>query len=102
MQTCSGVLPNANQALAHAPLQLFHQKDRAAALDFAGDPAMQMRGHAGDAARKNLAAFRDEFFQEIRILVIDRLDRDVDPAARHGAIRASKCGTAFGSFGLHR
>ncbi len=63
---------------------------------------MQMRGHAGDAARENLAAFGDEFFQHIGVFVIDRFDRDVDPPSRHGAIRASECGTALGSFWLHR
>jgi len=63
---------------------------------------MQMRGHAGDAARENFAALGDEFFQEIGILVIDRLDGDVDPAARHGAVRTTKCGTAFGGLGSHR
>ena len=62
---------------------------------------MQMRRHAGDAARENLAAFGDKFFQHIRIFVIDRFDRDVDAPARHGAIRASKGGTTLGSFGLH-
>lgn len=83
-------------------LQLFHEEDRAAALDLAGDPAMQMRWHAGDAAWKNLAALGDKFFQHIRIFVIDRFDRDVDSATWHGAIRASKCGTTLGSFRLHR
>jgi hypothetical protein len=82
-------------------LQLFHQEDGAAALDLAGDPAMQMRRHAGDAARENFAAFGDKFFQHIRVFVINRFDRDVDSPARHGAIRASKCGTTLGSFGLH-
>ena len=82
-------------------LQLFHQQDRAAALDLAGDPAMQMRRHTGDAARENFPALGDKFFQHIRVFVIDRLDRDVDAPTRHGAIRASKGGTTFGSFGLH-
>jgi hypothetical protein len=86
---------------ADAP-QLFHQEHRATALNLAGDPPMQMRRHAGNAAGEDLAALSDEFFQQVRILIIDRLDRDVDPAARHRAIGAAESGTAFGSFGLHR
>ncbi len=61
-----------------------------------------MRGHASDAAGKNFAALSDEFFQEIRILVIDRLDGDIDSTARHGAIGAAESGTTFGGLGLHR
>ena len=61
-----------------------------------------MRRHASNAAGKNLAALGDEFLQEIGVLVIDRLDGDVNPAARHRAIGAAEGGTAFGSFGLHR
>jgi hypothetical protein len=63
---------------------------------------MQMRGHAGDPARENFTAFGDKFFQHIRVFVIDRFDGDVDSPARHGAIRAAKCGTTFGSLGLHQ
>ena len=62
---------------------------------------MQMCRHAGDAAREDFTALGDEFFQEIGVLVIDCLDGDVDPAARHGAVRAAKRGTAFGGFGSH-
>src|SRR5207244_12268364 len=60
-----------------------------------------MRRHAGDAAGENLAALGHEFFQEIGIFVIDRFNRDVDPAPGHGAIGTAKCGTAFGGLGLH-
>ena len=84
------------------PNQLFHQQDRAAALDLAGDLAMHMRRHAGNAAGENFAAFGDKFFQQIGVFVIDRFDRDVDSPPRHRAIGAAKCGTAFGGFGLHR
>lgn len=81
---------------------LFHQQHRAAALDLAGDPAMQMRRHASNPARENFTAFGDKLFQHIRVFVIDRFDGNVDTPARHGAIRAAKCGTTFGSLGLHR
>jgi hypothetical protein len=78
-----------------------HQEHGAAALDFARDFAMQMRRHAGHAARKDLAAFGYEFSQEIGILVIDRFDRDIDATPWHRPICAAKCGAAFGGFGLH-
>ena len=80
---------------------LFHQEHGAAALDFAGDLAMQMRGHARHAAGEDFAALSHKFFKEIRIFVIDRLDGDVDPAARHGTIGAAESGTAFGGLGSH-
>jgi len=81
---------------------LFHQEHGAAPLDLTRDFPVKMRRHAGDAAGEDLAALSDEFFQQVRILIIDRLDGDVDPAARHRAIGATESGTAFGSFGLHR
>jgi len=81
---------------------LFHQEHGATALDLTRDSPVKMRRHAGDAAGKDLAALSDEFFQQVRILVIDRFDGDVDPAARHRAIGAAESGTAFGSLGLHR
>jgi hypothetical protein len=63
---------------------------------------MHVRGHSGDAAGKNLAAFGDEFLEEIGVLVINRFDCDVDSAPRHGSIGAAKSGTTFGGFWLHR
>jgi hypothetical protein len=84
-----------------ALLLLLHQEHRPAALDLAGDPAMQMRGHAGNAAWENLAAFGDKFFQHIWVFVIDRFKRNVDSTSRHGAICAAECGTTFGSLRLH-
>src|SRR5438034_5292018 len=74
--------------------QLFHQQHRAAALDLARDFSVHVCRHASDAARKNLAAFTDEFFQEIGILVIDRFERDIDPTPWHGWIAATEGGTA--------
>ena len=62
---------------------------------------MEVRRHSGDTARKNLAALGDELFQEIGIFVIDRLDRDVDATARHGAVGAAEGGAAFGCFRFH-
>ena len=37
--------------------RLLHQQHRPAAFDLARDLAVQVRGHAGNAAGKNLAAF---------------------------------------------
>ena len=82
-------------------MPLLHQQRRAAAFYFTRDPAMQMRRHARHAARQNLAALGDEFFQEIGVLVIDRFERDVDPSPRHCAIGAAKSGAAFGGLGFH-
>jgi hypothetical protein len=81
---------------------LFHQEHRAAALDFASYFAVHVGRHAGNTARQNFAAFRNEFFQKIGIFVIDRFNGNVDPAPRHGAVSAAKGRTAFGGFGLHR
>jgi hypothetical protein len=81
---------------------LFHQEHGATALDLTRDSPVKMRRHASDAAGQDLAALSDEFFQQVRILIIDCLDGDVDPAARHRAIGTTESGTAFGSFGLHR
>jgi len=90
------------QALAGALLQLFHQQHRAAALDLARDFAVHVSRHASHSTGKDFAAFADEFFQEIGVLVIDCFDGDIDPASRHGAIGATECGAAFGRFWLHQ
>ena len=84
-----------------ARVLLLHQEHGSAPLDFARDLTVQMRRHSGDAARKNLATFRDKLFQEIGILVIDRFEGDIDPTARHRPVGAAKSGTAFGCLGLH-
>ncbi len=78
-----------------------HQEHGAAALDLASNPAMQVRRHSSNAAGKNFATLGDEFFQKIGVLVINSLNGDVDPAARHGAIRAAKSGTTFGGLRAH-
>src|SRR6267378_793150 len=83
-------------------IKSLHQQHGTAAFDLAGDFAVEVRRHPGDAAGKNLAALGHKLLQEIGIFVIDRFDRDVDPAPGHGAIGAAKCGTAFGGLGLHR
>src|SRR5436190_21710874 len=60
-----------------------------------------MRLHARDSPRQNFAALRHELFEQIGVLVIDCFGRDINAAARHGAIGAAKSGAAFGGLGLH-
>ncbi len=86
--------------LAEPNLSL-HQQHRSAALDLARDFAVHVCWHAGHAARKNLAAFADEFFQEIRIFVIDCFERNIDPTPWHWSISAAERGTALWRFWLH-
>ena len=62
---------------------------------------MESGGHACDATGKNLPAFGNEALEQIRVLVVDRLDVDIDSAARHRAVGAAEVGTALWSFGLH-
>jgi hypothetical protein len=81
---------------------LLHQKHGPAALDFPGDLPVQMRRHPGDAARKDFTALGHKFFQEIRVFVIKGFNGDVDSTPRHGAVRPTKGGAAFGGFRLHR
>src|SRR4029077_14888362 len=83
------------------PSKLLHQQGRAAALDFARYPAVKMGRHTGDAPRENLAALAHEFFQKIGVLVIDRLDGDVDASPRHGAIGSARSRTAYSGLWLH-
>src|SRR6266850_4816511 len=89
------------KAFHRTPAKLLHQQGRAATLDFARYPAVEMGRHPGHAPRENLAALAHEFFQKIGVFVIDRLDGDIDPSPRHGAIGATKSGTALGGLWLH-
>ncbi len=44
-------------------------------LDFAGQPALVVRTDSGEAARDELAIVSQEPFQEVRILVVERLSK---------------------------
>ena len=44
-------------------------------LDFAGQPALVVRTDSGEAARDELAIVSQEPFQEVRILVAERLSK---------------------------
>ena len=80
---------------------LGHQEDRTAALDFAGDFAMEMRGHSGEAAGKNFTALGDKFFQNVGVFIVDGVDGDVHPAAGHDAVRTAEVRAALSGFWLH-
>jgi hypothetical protein len=80
---------------------LLHQQDRTAALDLARNLAVHVGRHAGNTARQDLSALGDKFAEQIRVLVIDRLGRNIDATAGHGAVGAAESGTAFGGFRLH-
>jgi hypothetical protein len=88
-------------AAGTAAAMLLHQQHRTAAFDFARDFPVHMRRHSCNSPRQNFAALGHELFQQIGILVIDCFRRDIDAAARHGAIGASKSGAAFGGLWLH-
>ena len=62
---------------------------------------MQIGWHTGYPARQNLSAFRNEFAKQIRVLVIDRLESDINPAPGHRSIRAPKIGPSFSVLGFH-
>ena len=51
-------------------------------------------------AGQNLAGFRGELGQKIRIEQIDLIHRDVETAARHLAIARAETNTAFYSLGF--
>ncbi len=55
---------------------------------------------ADSPAGKNLAGFRGELGQKIRIEQIDLIHRDVETAARHLAIARAETNTAFYSLGF--
>lgn len=80
---------------------LFHQEHGAGTFDLAGDLAMESGRHSRDATWENLTAFGHETLEQIGIFVVDRLDVDIDSAARHRAVGAAEVGAALWSFGLH-
>jgi hypothetical protein len=80
---------------------LLHQQHRSSAFDFARDLPVHVRRHAGNSAREDFAAFGNELLKKIRILVVDRLRRDVDAAAGHDAICPAEIRSAFGGFWFH-
>ncbi len=89
--SCRYVIPGETKSL--------HQKHGTAALDLAGDAAMQVRGHSSHTTWQNFAIFGDELLQKVRVFVINGLDRDIDPAAGHDAVRTAEIGAALGCFG---
>ena len=80
---------------------LFHQEHGAGTFDLASDLAMESGGHACDATWKDFPAFGDEALEQIRVLVIDRLDVDIDSAARHRAVGAAEVDRSLFGFRAH-
>ena len=60
-----------------------------------------MRRHPCDASWYDLAAFRNKFPEQVRILIVDRLSRNIDSAPGHCAICAPESRAAFCVFWLH-
>jgi len=69
---------------------LFHQQNGARTLNFTRNLAMKVGRHSCHTSWKDLAAFRHKFLQQIRVLVINRFRRDINPAPGHNAICAAK------------
>jgi len=80
---------------------LLHQEHCTGTLDLACDLAVHVRGHASDAAWNDFPSFGNKPFQEIRVFVIDGLDREVNPAAGHRAVCAPEVRAALWCFWLH-
>ena len=62
---------------------------------------MEMRRHPGDPPGQNLATFGHEFFEQIRVFVIDRFGSNIDATAWHNPVRPSKIRSALGIFRFH-
>jgi hypothetical protein len=81
--------------------QLLHQKDRARALDFAGDFPVHVRRHTRDSTRKDFSAFGNELLEKVGVLVVDSLSRYVDATTRHDAVCSTEIRSAFSGFRFH-
>ena len=60
---------------------------------------MDVGGHTGHAAGKDLAGFGREFLQEFGVLVVDRLGGDVQPTAGHHAVRLAEIAASLRGLG---
>jgi hypothetical protein len=80
---------------------LLHEKNRTGPLDGANDSTVHLSRHPCDAAWENFSMLRDETAEEVRVFVVDGLGVEIETAAGHDTVRATKCGTAFWRFGLH-
>src|SRR5690606_1664330 len=79
------------------PEEESHQVERTGALDLASDAPVQLGGNASDAPGIDLAGFRGEIAEELRIEVAHLLRRDVKAAARHAPVGATEVdGSLFG------
>ena len=76
------------------------QVDRAGLLDRVVDLAMKLRGNTGHAAWKDLAGFRRELGEKLRIRGDDQIGRDIMPTTRHHAVRLTEIDSALDGFRL--
>jgi len=51
--------------------------------------------HSGHASGENLATLGREFLEEVRVLEVDRIRRDVETTVGHGAVGAAEVGLAL-------
>ena len=79
---------------------LWQEVDRARLFDRVGDPAVKLGGDSGDAARKDLAGFRGEFGEKLRIGRDDLIGRDVMPTTRHHPVGLAEVDTTLDCFWL--
>jgi hypothetical protein len=82
-------------------MALLHQQHRSAALDLARDLAMQMCRHPRHPTWEDFTAFSYEFLEQIRVFVINRFRRKIDPAPRHRPIGATERRATLRGFRLH-
>jgi len=80
--------------------RLWQQVDRTRLLDRVGDPAVQLGGNSGHATRKNLAGFRGELGEKLRIGRYHLIRRDVMTTARHLPVRLAEVDTTLNCFWL--
>jgi len=79
---------------------LAHQQCLARALDRVVDLAVEARRDAGCAPGHDLSSLGDVALEEFRILPVDRVERDVHAAARHGPVGLAEIGAALRCFWL--
>src|SRR5262245_10543139 len=76
---------------------LLHQQRLPRTLHLVRDLPMKVRRHSRNPTGKDLPALSNELLQQIRILPVNRLERDIDAPARHRAIRPAEVGAALWS-----
>src|SRR5260221_8936449 len=68
---CVGIAPVISQSRDMGILRLFNEKHVTGALDFLGQLAVHLRGHAGDAAREDASLFGQELLEHLGVFEVD-------------------------------